>query len=579
MSSYWERKTLRRRSILAGGSVAAVGLGGLATVGCGDDDDEEATATASASASAAASVATATGTASASASASASTQATAAAQKRGGVLKIVDRIGSDVFDPGVTIHAGSLYMGVVQVYEHLNHTSTGFKVEPELAELPEQPDQTTLIYRMRPGVKWQNVAPLNGRPFTASDAKFGIERMRQPNPEFTFGSRFSVIDKIEAVDDRTMRITTKEPFAPLVVNIAEDNSLMVAKEAVDKFGDAGMKLFENMIGTGAFLPDRFEQGVRATLKKNPSYWQSGKPYMDGIETDQITDSAQIEAAIVSGQIDINAGWGMSTTIQVAQSLKNQLGDRLTVEPKQLASRQTLHFHTQKKPFDDPRVRRALHLAVDRAVIDTATGMNNQLMGPVPQHLVPYGFTAAELNALPGYRKDKAADLTEAKSLLAAAGVASGLKFNMISVVSPVGDALQQNWKAIGVDVTLQPVPIVEWITARQNSNFDVLFAAITEAADPDQALYGANHTSGSVNFGKFSDPDVDRLATKQRTLFNPTERKAVTDELQKKLLDLSPQVWTFSLTFQSVRRSYVKDFKVVPGYQGWMYADTWLDKA
>lgn len=564
MSNYWtswHTNRMRRRRFIEGAGAVGLGVGGFALAGCGDDDDKS------------------KGNATATAAPAGSPATAMSNQKRGGTLKMMDSIGSDVFDPAITIHAGSIYMGVIQVYEGLNRTTTNFKVEPQLAGLPEQVNDTTLIYKLQPGVKWQPTAPLNGRPFTAADAIFGIDRLRQSNPEFTFGSRFSAIDKMEAPDDRTLRITTKEPFAPLVVNIAEDSTLMVAKEAVEKFGDAGLKLHENMMGTGAFMPGGFEQGVRAKLVKNPAYWQQGKPYLDGIEVTQITDAAQREAAIVSGQVDMNAGWGMSTLQKDADAWKGQLGDKLIVEPKQLVGRLSLHFHTQKPPFNDPRIRRALHLAADRGVMDAATGKNHQLMGPVPQHIEPYGLKQTELAQLPGYRADKAKDIADAKALLNAAGKGSGFAFTMVSpTTSPVSEVLQQNWKAIGVEVTFKPVPTAEWITTRANGNFDVVSASITEAADPDQALYGANHTKGSVNFGKLSDPDVDKLAESQRRLFNATERKKVTDELQAKLLELSPQIWTFSYTFRSVRRSYVKDFKVVPGYQGWVFADTWLDK-
>ncbi|MFN0147042.1 MAG: ABC transporter substrate-binding protein [Dehalococcoidia bacterium] len=575
MSNYWDnrralaRYRIGRRRFVTGSAAASAGLAALGLVGCGDDSSTSTSTTAAGSA---------TPAGAATAGATTTAASTTSQAKKGGTLKMMDFIGSDVYDPAITGHAGSFYGGMAMVYENLNRTSTGFKVEAMLAGLPEQVDQLTLIYKLKPGVKWQNVPPLNGRAFNAQDAAFGLQRFGQSNPEFIFGSRFSAIDKYEAVDASTLKITTKSPFSPLVTNIAEDNTLMVSKEAVDKFGDAGLKQHANMIGTGAFVPAGFDP-TAAKVTRNPSYWQAGLPYLDGIDITQITDAAQRQAAFVAGQVDMNAGWGMGTLVADAKTYKDQLGDKMRAEAKQLVGRTTTHFNTLKPPFGDPRVRKALHLATDRDAYDASSGGNYQGMAVIPQVIQPYGFTKDQLSKLPGYRQDKTQDIKDAKALLSAAGKGSGFSFTMVtSPANPLSQIMQQNWKDLGVDVKFQEVTINEWLTARIQGNFEVITAAMTEAADPDQPLYGANHSKGSVNFGKFSDPAIDALCEKQRTIFNTQERKAVTDDLQNKLLELSPQIWTVSYTFQNVIRSYVKDFVVIPGYQGWMFASTWLDK-
>jgi peptide/nickel transport system substrate-binding protein len=127
-------------------------------------------------------------------------------------------------------------------------------------------------------------------------------------------------------------------------------------------------------------------------------------------------------------------------------------------------------------------------------------------------------------------------------------------------------------------VTLHPAPIAEWLVQRVNGDFDAMSTAMFDSIDPDGILYGGNHTDGSVNFGKFSDPEIDRLAELQRQTFDPGERKGITDELQMKLLELSPQVWTFAFGLQMTLRSYVKDFTVLPGYRGWPWTEVWLDR-
>ena len=497
---------------------------------------------------------------------------------RGGTLRMMDFISSDVFDPAITIHAGSMWMGMVQIYDYVNRYSENFELQGQMADIPEVIDELTTVYSFKPGINWQDVPPLNGRPFTAEDAVFGYERFREDNPEFTFGGRFSSIDLFEAIDERTMRVVTKAPFAPLLITMAEDNMVMVSPEAVDAFGDEGIKLHENQIGTGAFMPDGFEQGISANIKRNPNYWQEGKPYLDGIEVIQITDAAQREAAMISGQIDINSGWGMGTSVQAAEALKDQMGDDLVVVPKPLVGRQSTHLNLLRTPFQDPRVRRALHLATSRQAIQASGLGNHWVMGVVPRHIVPFGFSEQQLGELPGYREDKEEDLADAMALLDGAGLADGFSLEMIGS-GPTAEVMQQNWQEIGVDASLLAQTIPEWITARVNGDFDIVQTAITETADPDQPLYGANHTDGTVNFGKLSDPEVDRLAELQRTTLDVAAREAITEELQLLLFDLSPQIWTFNFVFQQTLRSYVKDFVVTPGYQGWVCHDTWLDKA
>ncbi|HWO93921.1 MAG TPA: ABC transporter substrate-binding protein, partial [Dehalococcoidia bacterium] len=217
---YWQRQARRRITRRRALSVGAMGAGGaaLAAVGCGDDDDDDDGGDSTAAA----------GGAQRDASQLPSELANA---RYGGTFILVINdppIGFDFHateQPGSQIGAFGVYNGLFRRPEDPPGNFLG--LQPELVEDYEQPDETTLVMKFHEGVKWQDVAPVSGRPFTSEDVKYNLERMRGEHPaanqvagEFRMRDLFQPVESMEASDDRTLTLKTAFPFAPLLDHLS-----------------------------------------------------------------------------------------------------------------------------------------------------------------------------------------------------------------------------------------------------------------------------------------------------------------------------------------------------------------------
>ncbi len=565
---YWHqrRRTVTRRRVLGTLTTAATGAAAIGAVGCGDDDDDDSTPAG-------------TGTATSTSATGSATATASAAVKVGGTLKCSEATGTDHFDPAIIVHAGSMGLGTTVVYAGLLRVREGLVVEGYMADMPEQPDPLSYVFKLKPGINWQNLPPLNGRAFTAKDAIFGLQRFTEKNTEFVYGANFSPVDKWEAVDDSTFKLTLSKPHAPLLTSIASDWAMIVSQDQRDKVGDAGIKKYENMVGTGPFLPGQLVQGASNFVTKNPNFFIKGQPYLDRIEYTVVGDSAARIAAIRGGQFHLHALWGGHGKTE-ADQIKGLLGDSFVVTPKPNMSWIPISPNSQVKPFDDVRVRKALHLALNRQAIVAASAGANQLSVAVNRGLADYAMPLDVLATLPGYRENKTEDLAEAKKLLAAAGHPNGFQMTIRSFTGYAqATVAQASFKEIGVDVTVQEANPVEILAERASGRFTFVVGATGGGLDVDSFTYNFHHTSSPNNFGKFSDPKVDSLCEAQRQTLNIEERKKIVRELENLLLEHNPTLYSVSPTSFAGQRSAVKNRRVTPAFQQWLAAEIWLDES
>src|SRR5919204_316228 len=211
--------------------------------------------------------------------------ATADKPKYGGLVRMAEREPPNL-DPHLSIsfltqNVGSLiYNGLVRLtYVSEQKNDADLTIRPDLAERWEYLDDKTVVFYLRKGVKFHNKPPVNGREVTARDVKYSLERFAAKSG---FRARFDDVERIDIVDDYTVKIITKHPFAPMLINLATPSyCVILPKEAEDKYGDFNQA--EAAIGTGPFVLERYERGVRLAFKRNPDYYIKGLPYVDGIE--------------------------------------------------------------------------------------------------------------------------------------------------------------------------------------------------------------------------------------------------------------------------------------------------------
>src|SRR5439155_679170 len=232
---------------------------------------------------------------------------------------------------------------------------TDLSLKGDLAESWQgSPDQRVWTFKLRRGVKWQNVPPLNGRELIAADIKYCFEAYAKEGVQaFTFQE----IEGMETPDTHTLRVYLKTPNALFPQNVAEPVALIFSREVLEEDGD----LKKRLIGTGPFILKEHTRKVRIVLQRNPDYFDTGRPYVDEYVILSAPDSATRAAAFRTGQSDFLPLQSPSEVEAIRKTNPAAVVQGLTpsITPFGLALAQ------DKPPYNDLRVRRALSMAIDR----------------------------------------------------------------------------------------------------------------------------------------------------------------------------------------------------------------------
>jgi len=421
--------------------------------------------------------------------------------KRGGTLAI-RTWDPPHFDPFQTISYKS-HIALSFTHSRLLRHKAGpsvvpgtFPIEGDLAESWTQPSETTYVFKLRKGVRWQNKPPVNGRELTADDVVFSVNHFLTVQGNAN-AYMLKSVDKVEALDKYTVKFTLKESFVWFLDMLANPHAVaIVAREVVDKHGD--LKKWESVVGTGPWMLDSYRPNVGLAYVRNPNYFQSGLPYIDRIEATVDEDNASRMAAFLSGKYDL--GWEFPGTInrvdwvQIKDTLKQKRPKLQTVEfPSPVMSH--ISMRTDQKPFSDVRVRQAMSLAIDRKAIIEAVFEGVGAMNPaVPAALKEWSIPFDKLgDGAKYYRHDPA----EAKRLLAAAGYPNGFPGTMCfttygsTILVDSLQLVQKDLKAVGIDVRIDQKEYGAYIATCFYGKFDSMtYGPQTGFLEPDNFLFG-----------------------------------------------------------------------------------------
>ncbi|MDX6533133.1 MAG: peptide/nickel transport system substrate-binding protein [Gaiellales bacterium] len=321
--------------------------------------------------------------------------AASGAPRRGGRLR-VGHVGAgkgESFDParGSSFIDASRYYNL---YDPLVRVNPDFSIDPGLAEAWQpNSDGTLWEIKLRPDVVWHN-----GKPFTADDVIFTMRLMGDPSHVGHASVANVRLGELKKVDDLTLSVPLKGPSARFMDSWVQQNTVIVQD---------GTTSFAIPVGTGPFQFVSFTQGERSLCKRNPNYWEEGKPYADEWEDISIDDNTARLNALLSGEID------MMSQLDFNQAKAHQAQGDIQVIDAPSPAFQVMLMAVDLEPFKDERVRQALRLIPDRqALIDGALAG----FGTLGNDLFGYG--------LPYYAEDlpvREQDLEQAKSLLKAAG--------------------------------------------------------------------------------------------------------------------------------------------------------------
>lgn len=422
------------------------------------------------------------------------------------------------------------------------------ELQPGLAESWEEIDELTFEFKLREGVKFHN-----GEDFKASDVKFTLLRaLESPNVGHIVGA----IDPegIEIVDDHTIRISTKEPFAPLLAHLAHTGASILNEKAVTESGD---DYGQNPVGTGAYKFVKWVNGDSIELTRNDDYF-GDLPAIKDLVFRNISEGTNRTIELETGGIDI------AYDILPTDLSRVEGNDELTLARDVNLSTTYIGFNVDKKPFDDIRVRQAINYAIDaEGIIDAVMeGVGAQANGPLGpnvwasnQNLEPYGF-----------------DVEKAKELLADAGYPDGFKTtiwtNDNQTRMDIAEIVQNQLKAIDIEVEVQVVEWGAYLDGTANGEHDMFILGwVTVTGDPDYGLYALFHSSQFGDAGNrtfYANEKLDSLLDEARKSADSDSREAAYMEAQEIVRNEAPWIFLNSGENLTGTRKNVKGFKQHP---------------
>jgi peptide/nickel transport system substrate-binding protein len=505
--------------------------------------------------------------------------AQAPAPRRGGTLTYAisaetphyDAHGSDTF---ATLHFAAPFYSTLLQFNLDDYP----KVKGDLAASWDvAPDLMTYTFRLVPNAVFHD-----GTPVTSADVKATYERMRAP-PTGVVSTRqatFEDIDAIDTPDPRTVIFRMKAPNPAMLEHFASPWNFVYSAALLARDPN-GPRTTIN--GSGPFRFGEHVRGSHVTGTRFDRYFREGRPFLDGFRGVFMAQAAAMLNALQGGQVQAEFR-GISPAER--DRLVQGMGDRVRMEESSWTLNLLVAFNNDKKPFDDVRVRRALHLAIDRRA--GAQGLSRTAtlrdVGGLVRPGSPFAIKDEDLMRMPGFGRDIQAARNEARRLLREAGVPN-LTFTLLNRTvaqpyTPAGIYLVDQWRQIGVNVTHTQQETSPYLAAMSSGNFDVAVDFSNLFMDePSLAL--AKYVSfnrAPENRSRAIDAELDRLYAAQGRERDFQRRFDLIRAFEKRVFDQAYQVpllWWHRIV---PTHRVVMGWRMSPSHNlGQDLADVWLN--
>ena len=515
--------------------------------------------------------------------------AVAQTPKRGGVFRIAVQLDPVGWDPHQTLSFATM-VPLSFTHSRLMKVKAGpsvkpgtYPVEGDLAESWSQPNDTTYIFKLRTGVRWHNKPPVNGRELTAEDVKYTYERFLTIKGN---GNRpvLEMVDKVEALDKYTVKFTLSEPYVWFLDTLAATSTWIVAKEAVEKFGD--LKKPESVIGTGPWMLENYSPGVKISYVRHPSYFLPGLPYADTVEVAIDRDPASRLSSWLAGRYDFAPEY-QQVVRRLDLDLARQRKPGLQTAEYVWFTGGVSAMKLDQEPFKDVRVRRAMHRCLNwKEILDTnAFSQGHGVPNPaVPAASAEWSIPIADLT--PEGRELYEYDPAAAKKLLAQAGYPNGFK---VPIESTGGygpdylDAVQidlKGYKAAGIEAELKLKEYGAFISSTIYGKFDKMMRGLRGAwIDPDAYIYRAFMPGQPLNSAGVNDGRLIEMIKLQRRTADEKKRREILYDIQRHIAKEVYYLFNPSVTVVSAWEPYVKNWRPNNGFDvGGRMMAAWLDR-
>jgi peptide/nickel transport system substrate-binding protein len=507
------------------------------------------------------------------------------AQKSGGVLKIshFDSPASMSLLEESTTAALRPMMGVFNnlvVYDQHVPQNSMRSIVPDLAtSWSTSEDGIELTFPLRRGVKWHD-----GKPFTAQDVKCTWDLLSGATSEkLRINPRKSWYSNVEAVTangDHEVTFRLRRPQPALLALLASGWAPIYPCHVSPR------DMRSRPIGTGPFKFVEFKPNEVIRVAKNQDYWKEGRPYLDGIEWTIIKDVSTRNLAFIAGKVDLYSPHGV--TIPILKDIKSQAPQAICeVAPTNV--NRTLIINRDKPPFDNPELRLAMSLTLDRkafiGIITDGQGDIGGTMLPAPEGV--WSMPPDILQTLPGYDPDVARNRAQAREIVQRLGYGPNKRLAVtVSTrnIPPYRDAaviLIDQLKEIYIDGQLEPVDTTQWYPRIMRKDFTVgLNVSESAVDDPDQQFYENYVCTAERNYTGYCSPELDKLVDQQSAESDKEKRKQLVWEIERRLAQDGARPVIFYPRQATCRHPQVKGMTMMVNsiYNGYRFEDLWLDR-
>ena len=484
-----------------------------------------------------------------------------AAAKKGGTLTLAWLDAIDTLDPHFTASAGSIkvinnvFNGLLKV----DFDGTKVSFAPDLSEKWDMVDEKTHVFKLRPGVKFHN-----GDPCNAEAVKWSLERVKDPEAKSPHAWKLEQLAGIDLVDDLTLRLRFKKPFAFLPVALTGSTGragTIVSRRAAEALGKGFGRA---PVGTGPFKLASWKENDSIELVRNPDYFEAGLPHLDKVVIKLIKEPSAGVAAMMSGQVD---GMSVCPFQFIPQLRKNT---NLTVYGQVEGNYSFVAMNNKRAPFNDMALRQAVAFAIDRKVIVEQSYFGEAI--PAYTCISPPMTNFYDPNIAKSGR-GQTFDLARAKAFRAKAKDQGEIQPTYIVTEGFTGSGglgtrnaqlITPMLAQIGIKPKIELVDRAVWVQRRNAGDFDMYDEAWVADLDPDETITPEWSTGRPWNFVGYSNPVFDKAAAGAAETFDLAVRRKLYIEAEDALLADAPLAVLAHMKVFKIMSKKVQGFEYIP---------------
>lgn len=487
---------------------------------------------------------------------------------RGGDLVYERQAATETLDPLNVINGNGDIFAYNVIYSGLVRSDPTGRTNKIVASLADRwtvsSDGKTYTFHLRPGIKFSN-----GQPVTADDVAWTLNRFGNPKINAIMAAVAVGYGQATVVDSSNVRVQLKQPVAAFPYNISIWPAFVLPKNLVEKQGKA---FFKHPVGTGPFMVKEYVKGSHLTMVRNPYYWEKGKPYLDSVRYNFVSDSNTRILALRAGNAHV------MDVVPFSQVKTLRADKKIVVQTAKVPLFLGLWLNHLRAPLADVNVRKAMQYAINRTLINEQIFVG---LGKIPNSVL-MGFS---LDAPASVVKPYTYDVAKAKALVAKSKFPNGFS---TTLMYPAGTdfyrqlalALQQEFGAIGIKVKL-----VELETATVTNNwftrkYDMVFPFASFTSDltvPDEyADFVANWANGFHGFeSSWRSPAIQKQVQRFQTTKDESARAKQWAQIQQALMNQTPFINVLNLPFIDAHSASVCDTHL-DGLGSDHLEDTWF---